>query len=176
MGRWIYPSVCFKETVPSDSVENETRIFNDCLAQHPAWDLYRFYIATNASGMHFHRKAFEELQADIEAGLINCVIVKDLSRLGRNVIETGKCIKEYFPQHEVRFISVNDEVDTLDGIFNLSDERPTGAPFKNVMNEAIVRDIQKKTQRTLDAFAEYGKYIAPRAPYGYLKSPDDKYK
>lgn len=175
VGGYIRLSV-LKETVPLDSVENQIRIINDCLAQHPTWELYRFYIDTNASGMHFHRKAFEELQEDIEAGLVNCVIVKDLSRLGRNVIETGKCMEEYFPQHEVRFISVNDEIDTLDGIFNLSDERPTGAPFKNVMNEAIVRDIQKKTRFTLDAFAKEGKYIAPRAPYGYLKSPDDKHQ
>lgn len=175
VGGYIRLSV-LKETVPSDSVENQMRIINDCLAQHPTWELYRFYVDINASGMHFHRKAFEELQEDIEDGLVNCVIVKDLSRLGRNVIETGKCMEEYFPQHEVRFISVNDEIDTLDGIFNLSDERPTGAPFKNVMNEAIVRDIQKKTQFILDSFAKEGKYIAPRAPYGYLKSPDDKHK
>ena len=108
--------------------------------------------------------------SDIEAGLINCVIVKDLSRLGRNVIDTGYYIERYFPMQKVRFIAVNDRYDSSspdnahDGII---------IPLRNMINEAYAMDIARKIKAQQRQAMKDGKYVGGRTPYGYLKAPDD---
>lgn len=100
----------------------------------------------------------------------------DLSRLGRNLIETGYYIEKYFPLHKIRLISVTDQIETVDGISNLDKQNPVNIPLLNLCNEAVSNEISRSTQTALNAFAKDGKYIAPRAPYGYRKSPDDCHK
>ncbi|MEG2234791.1 MAG: recombinase family protein, partial [Oscillospiraceae bacterium] len=115
---------------------------------------------------------------DIESGKINCVIVKDLSRLGREFVETGYYIEMYFPRHQVRFISINNRFDTLNGMSNITFGKlqQYQVPLANLMNEAFVADIRQKTQGSLDTCEQGGGYVAPRAPYGYRKNPDDCHK
>ena len=102
-----------------------------------------------------------------------CVIVKDLSRFGRNHIETGYYIEKYFSRRGIRFISVNDHAETIDGITNLNPYGPKNIPLINLMNEAASNELSKSKQSILNGYASDGKYIAPRAPYGYRKDPDD---
>ena len=108
---------------------------------------------------------------DILTGKINCVIVKDLSRLGRDYISTGYYIESLFPTHGVRFVSVNDQFDTVDGIIN--QERPYSSrirvPIINAFNEQVSIEIKKKVEATLDMKAQHGTFAGPRAPFGYQK-------
>ena len=101
--------------------------------------------------------------ADIEAYKVNCVIVKDLSRFGRNHIEAGYYIEKYFSQRGVRIISVNDRAETNDGITNLNPYGPKNIPLINLMNETVSNELSKSKQCVLNTYASEGKYIAPRA-------------
>ena len=96
------------------SVENQKLVLNDFLSDKPDFVVYDTYIDNGATGTNFHRPGFQQMLSDIEAGHINCVIVKDLSRLGRNSIDTGYYIEQYFHAHNVRFIAVTDQFDTAD--------------------------------------------------------------
>lgn len=116
--------------------------------------------------------AFQKMIEDILAGKVNCVIVKDLSRLGRDYITTGYYIEVIFPANGVRFVSVNDQFDTIDGITN--QEHPYSSrirvPIINAFNEQTSIEIKKKVEATLDMKAQQGTFIGPRAPFGYQKS------
>ena len=99
--------------------------------------------------------------ADIESGKINCVITKDLSRLGRNYLETGVFIEVYFPEHNVRYIAINDVVDTS------RQESADFTPFRNIINELYAKDTSKKVRSAKRARVLDGMYVATSAPYGY---------
>ncbi len=165
-----------KDDLPPESIENQLKIVQEFLKYQPDISLTATYSDINASGRNFQRKGFQKMLTAIEAGKIDCVIVKDLSRLGRNVIETGYYIEMYFPLHHVRLISVTDHVDTVDGVKNLNKGNSNSIPLINLLNETVSNEISRNTQTVLDAYAAEGKYIAPRAPYGYRKSLDDCHK
>ena len=110
---------------------------------------------------------------DIKDNKINCVIVKDLSRLGRNYIEVGKYIDEIFPSYNIRFIAINDNVDTYKDPKSASS---VIVPFKNLMNDEYARDISQKVRSVLDNKKTNGQFIGSTAPYGYLRDPNNKYK
>ncbi len=155
------------------SVENQKLVLNDFLADKPDFVVYDTYIATGATGTNFHRPGFQQMLSDIEAGHIDCVIVKDLFRLGRNSIDTGYYIEQYFHTHNVRFIAVTDQFDTADpgslhsGIM---------LPLKNMINEAYALDIGRKIKAQARQAMKDGDYIGARAPYGYRKDPDNCHK
>jgi len=133
----------------------------------------RYYVDDGFSGKRSERPAFQEMIRDILAGKINCIIVNDLSRLGRDYITTGYYIIEVlFPANGVRFVSVNDQFDTIDGITN--QEHPYSSrirvPITNAFNEQVSIEIKKKVEATLDMKAQNGTFIGPRAPFGYQKS------
>jgi DNA invertase Pin-like site-specific DNA recombinase len=115
---------------------------------------------------------------DIETGRIECIVVKDLSRIGRDFLSTSYYIEEYFPSKKVRFVSVNDHFETIDGINNLEQETSSRVriPITNAFNEQVSLDIQKKMRSALDIKAKRGMFIGPRAPFGYRKSADDHFK
>ena len=143
---------------PYDSTATQTAIIENHVAQSDGeMQLHKIYVDEKASGTTFERKAFQEMLSDIEKGLINCVIVKDLSRLGRNFLESGFYIEQYFPCRGVRFVAIADEFDTINGI---------RIPMTNLFNEEYVEDISRKTQATIDHLIHHGKSVAPRAPYG----------
>lgn len=123
------------------SVENQKLVLNDFLSDKPDFVVYDTYIDNGATGTNFHRPGFQQMLSDIEAGHINCVIVKDLSRLGRNSIDTGYYIEQYFHAHNVRFIAVTDQFDTADS-GNL--HGGIMLPLKNMINEAYALDIGRK--------------------------------
>ncbi len=161
----------------SCSVENQKLIIEQWAMQHELF-ISHFYIDANYSGSNFERPAFQQMLADIGVGQINCIVVKDLSRIGREFLSTSYYIEEYFPSKKVRFVSVNDHFDTIDGING--QEQETGSririPITNAFNEQISLDIRKKTQSALDMKATRGMFIGPRAPFGYRKSDNDHFK
>ena len=155
------------------SVENQKLVLNDFLADKPDFVVYDTYIDNGATGTNFHRPGFQQMLSDIEAGHIDCVIVKDLSRLGRNSIDTGYYIEQYFHTHNVRFIAVTDQFDTADpgslhsGIM---------LPLKNMINEAYALDIGRKIKAQARQAMKDGDYIGARAPYSYRQDPDNCHK
>ncbi len=129
----------------------------------------RYYIDDGYSGSNFDRPGFMELKKDIESQLVSIVITKDLSRLGRDYLTTGYYIEHYFPVNNVRYIAVNDQVDT-------EKEDNDFAPFRNIMNEWYARDISKKIRSAYKTKALNGEFTGPYPSYGYNKDPKDKHK
>ncbi len=129
---------------------------------------YKFYVDDGYSGTNFNRPSFQQMIADIEAGHVDCVITKDLSRFGRNYLESGAYIEVFFPNHHVRYIAVNDGVDSANsGEMDIT-------PFKNILNEFYSRDISKKVKTGRYIRACQGKFMGAYAPFGYKKDPADK--
>jgi len=154
----------------SISIETQQLIISQFLERNPEIRVYHTYIDNGATGTNFHRPGFQQMLSDIEAGSVNCVIVKDLSRLGRNTIDTGYYIETYFPQRNVRFISVNENYDTAN-----PDDAAFGIliPLRNMINEAYALDIGRKIKASQRQMMKDGKYIGGRSPYGYLKADND---
>lgn len=161
-----------KENYLGDSVQNQANIIKEYIDSHDNMKLFKIYIDENVSGNNFDRNGFNEMLKDIEALKINCVIVKDLSRFGRDLISVGYYVQRVFPSKKIRFISIDDNFDTLDGITNIDDPtRPvTKIPITALVDEYYTKDISQKVQSTIDHNIKSGKFIAPRAPFGYMKS------
>lgn len=128
----------------------------------------QIYIDDGWSGTNTNRPSFQRMLSDIEDGKINCVITKDLSRLGRNYLETGSFTEIYFPEHNVRYIAVTDGVDTAKG------STMDITPFKNLLNDMYAQDISKKIKSSVLTRQKQGKFTGGKAPYGYAKDPNDK--
>jgi DNA invertase Pin-like site-specific DNA recombinase len=130
---------------------------------------FEYYIDDGFTGTNFNRPDFQRMLADIEDSKIDTVIVKDLSRLGREYLQTGYYTEVYFPENDVRFIAINDNVDTENGENEF-------APFKNIINEWYAKDCSRKVRSALKTKARNGEYTGSRPAYGYKKSPDDIHK
>jgi len=128
----------------------------------------KYYVDDGYTGTNFNRPSFQELLDDIDMGYISVVMVKDLSRLGRDYVTVGHYTDNYFPEHNVRFIAVNDMVDSDEGENEI-------APFKNVMNEMYARDISRKVRSAHRIRGNMGEPLS-QPPYGYMKSPENKKK
>ena len=124
-----------------NSIENQQLILNDFVCDKPEFNVCGTYIDNGLTGTNFNRPNFQRMLSDIKSGKVSCVIVKDLSRLGRNAIDTGYYIEQYFVQHKIRFIAVNDSYDTAD---ENSARSGIILPLKNMVNEAYALDIGKK--------------------------------
>lgn len=152
-----------------DSLETQKSILESYVSLSSDLRLHDYYIDNGTTGTNFHRPAFQKMLEDAENGVINCIIVKDLSRFGRNAIDTGYYIEKYLPSIKVRFISVNDNFDTDhvnpgDGIM---------LPLKNMINEAYSLDIGRKIKAQQRQSMKDGQFVGARPPYGYLKSTDN---
>jgi len=147
----------------SNSISNQKAILQK-YADDNGFGNTRFFIDDGYSGFSFDRPSFEEMMVEAENGNIAVIITKDLSRLGRNQLHTGLYIEEIFPSYDVRYIAVNDDVDTL---YEASNEL---MPFKNLFNEWHVRDCSRKVRVVVNAKAQRGVMVGTRAPYGYRKS------
>ena len=152
----------------SDSVGNQRRLLQQFLEGREDLCLYDFYIDDGFSGTSFQRTAFLRMLGDIEAGVVDCVAVKDLSRFGRDYIETGRYLERYFPELGVRFLSLSDGIDSLKQPYDML------LPIKNIFNEQYARDISGKIHATLSAKQKAGAFIGAFSCYGYRKSPLDK--
>lgn len=157
----------------SDSIKNQRELINDFIKDHPKLKLIREYPDDGYSGTNFDRPGFQRLLSDAKNKKIDCIIVKDLSRLGRNYIETGKYLEKIFPSLGIRVIAINDNYDSFD---KSSDENQFIVPFKNLINDAYCRDISMKIRSHFDIKRKSGQFIGNFATYGYIKDPDDKNK
>ena len=151
----------------SDSIVNQQRVIEDFCARRPEFRISGVYPDDGATGTNFDRGQFRRMIADIEAGEINCVIVKDLSRFGRDYIDMGFYLERYFPDRGVRFIAINDGVDSADGPYDLL------LPLKNVFNAQYAKDISEKVRSAFRAKQKRGEFCGAFACYGYLKDPEN---
>ena len=156
-----------------DSLETQRQIMEAYIALCPDIEIAGGYTDNGTTGRTFERPAFQQMLSDVEAGKINCIVVKDLSRLGRNTIDTGFYIEKYFPLHGVRFISVNDQFDSEDSENNGSH---LIVPLKNMINEAYAADISRKVRSQQRQAMQEGRFVGARPPYGYIKDPQDCHK
>ena len=157
----------------SDSIGNQRDLIKDFLKSMPDICLCSERVDDGYSGVDFLRPGFQAMIEDIRAGKINCVIVKDFSRFGRNYIEVGKYLENIFPFLGVRFISVNDHYDSAK---KNADSDYLIVPFKNLINDAYSRDISVKIRSQLAIKRKKGDFIGNFVVYGYLKNPDNKNK
>ena len=154
----------------SQSITNQTSLLKEFAEKH-SLSVYDTYVDDGFSGTSFDRPDFNRMIQDIEDGKVNMVITKDLSRLGRDYIMTGYYMEYYFPEHQVRYISLLDGVDT--GVVSLNNEI---TPFRAVMNDMYAKDISKKIKSVKRSKQQQGLYVGSRPPYGYKFHPDSKNK
>ena len=155
----------------SDSIRNQRSLLQDFVSKHSELSLIEEYVDDGYSGANFERPAFQRMMEDVRNHKINCIIVKDLSRLGRNYIETGRYLEKIFPVLGVRFIAVNDHYDSAD---TKNDADQIIVPFKNLINDAYCRDISMKIRSQLEIKRKKGEFTGSYASYGYAKDPVDK--
>ena len=128
--------------------------------------IYDVYVDDGYSGLNFNRPGFQRMIQDIQSGKINLVITKDLSRLGRNYIETGYYTEHYFKDVGVRYIAINDGIDTINDNNDI-------APFKNILNDMYSKDLSRKVKATKKSRNQRGLYTATQVLYGYKKDPEN---
>lgn len=156
-----------------DSLETQRQIMEAYIALCPDIEIVGVYTDNGITGQHFERKEFQRMLADAEAGKIDCIVVKDLSRLGRNAIDSGYYIEKYFPLHHIRFIAVNDQYDSEDAE---NSGNHIIVPLKNIINEAYAADISRKVRSQAHQAMQDGEFIGARPPFGYKKDPDNCHK
>lgn len=154
----------------SMSIGNQKAMLTDYVRRQ-GWEIGGVYIDDGFSGTNFERPDFKRMIDDIEHGKLNMVVVKDLSRLGRNYIMCGQFTEIYFPEKGVRFIAVNDNVDTINNMGSMDI-----TPFKHILNDMYAKDISTKIKSSLHMKAMRGEYLGALDPYGYIRDPKDKHK
>lgn len=157
----------------ADTIEAQKELVWDYIAAQPDMELFELYCDNGRTGTNFERPAFERLMEDVRSGKVDCIVVKDLSRFGRNYKETGNYLERIFPFLDVRFVAVNDHFDTLTA------ERSQDGyiiPLKNIMNDFYSRDISKKIIPALATKQQKGEFIGSWAPYGYRKCAADHHR
>lgn len=153
-----------------DSIDSQIALLEQYVAERPYLALADRFIDNGYTGTVFDRPEWDRLMEAVKKGLINCIVVKDLSRLGRNYIEAGQLLEKVFPYLGVRFISINDSYDSA----ALSSTDELSASLKNIVNDYYAKDISRKACSALKAKRQRGDYIGSYAPYGYLKDPENK--
>lgn len=171
VGLYVRLSVLDSGKKDSDTVQNQENILRSFIANKAEFRLHSVHVDNGETGVHFKRDAFEDLLDDVRIGKINCIIVKDLSRFGRNFIEVGNYLEKVFPCLGVRFIAINDRYDSADA----STASTLSMHLKNLVNTVYATDISAKICPVLRGKQERGEFIGAWAAYGYLKSEDDKH-
>lgn len=154
-------------SLESMSIANQRQMLTDYVKEK-GWTLRECYLDDGWTGTNFQRPDFQRMLRDAEAGKINCIVTKDLSRLGRNYVQAGYYTEEYFVERGIRFIAINDSIDTLQ-------ENNDIAAFHHVLNEFYPKQVSKKVRQVKRAGAQQGKFMNSQVPYGYVKSPTDKH-
>lgn len=150
----------------SESVENQREMLSKFIDMMPGWIAHRFYVDNGYSGATFQRPAFQEMMRDVRGGQVNLVLVKDLSRFGRNYLEAGHYLEEELPALGCRFVALSDGIDTENGENDIM-------PFLNAMNDYYLKNLSDRIRLVLAAKARDGQKIAGTAPYGYWRNPED---
>ena len=150
----------------SMSISNQKLLLKDYAEKNGMFNC-EYYVDDGFTGRNFNRPAFQRMISDIEAGKISCVITKDLSRLGRNYIESGSYMEVFFPKHNVRYIAITDNYDSV------NKQEMDIAPFKNILNDMYSRDISKKVLAGRMTRSRQGKFCGGQPPLGLMRDPDD---
>lgn len=153
----------------ADTIGNQLQLLKDYVSEHSDLAVFDIYSDDDISGTDFVRPEFSRMMNDLRDGKIDCIIVKDLSRLGRNYLESGEYIEMVFPFFRCRFISVTDRFDTKYQQADIS------VQLKNMANEMYAKDISRKICSTMRTIQDQGKFAGSRAPYGYRLDPADKH-
>ncbi|MBE5806457.1 MAG: recombinase family protein [Clostridiales bacterium] len=162
-----------KEKNESNSITNQKSLILKFLKQFKDIKVFKIYIDDGYTGTDFNRPGYQEMMRDIEDGKVNAVIVKDLSRLGRDYIGVGEFIEKIIPQYNLRFISVNDNADSY---LRPNSMRSLEISFKSLMNDNYSKDSSNKMRSSLKASKEEGNFIGVMAPFGYIKDKEDYHK
>lgn len=149
----------------SNSIVNQKRILKKYALEH-GYTNYEFYIDDGYSGTNFNRPDFQRMIADIEAGKVKRVIIKDMSRFGRNYLQVGMYTEMMFPDKDIHFIAINDCVDSMNGLDDFT-------PFRNIINEWYAKDTSKKVRAVKRSKGLAGERTNPHTPYGYMKNPEN---
>ena len=154
-----------------NSIGNQKKIALDYLKDKDDIAVTEYYVDNGYTGMNFSRPDFQRMMNDLRSGKINCVIVKDISRLGRHFVMTSEYVEKIFPMMGVRLICINDDYDSFD---ENCDSASLLLPFKMVMNDSYVKDISKKIRSSISAKMDSGEYLpsASSIPYGYIRNPE----
>lgn len=154
-----------------NSIGNQKKIALDYLKDKEDIAVTEYYVDNGYTGMNFNRPDFQRMMNDLRSGKINCVIVKDISRLGRHFVMTSEFVEKIFPMMGVRLICINDDYDSFD---EKCDSATLLLPFKMVMNDSYVKDISKKIRSSITAKMNSGEYLpsASSVPYGYIRNPE----
>lgn len=155
----------------SNSISNQKELIQQFLISHPEITVHAIREDDGYTGTNFSRPGFQLVLQDIKEKKINCIIVKDLSRIGRNYLQVGEYVQEIFPEKRIRFISVNDGYDSINSAAMDDD---IIIPFKNLLNDAYSRDISVKIRSNLEAKRKKGEFTGAFVPFGYKKSSKDK--
>jgi DNA invertase Pin-like site-specific DNA recombinase len=155
-----------------DSIVNQEELLRNYVKNHAELALKRAFADNGETGMSFDRPAWNDLMRECRQGNINCIVVKDLSRLGRNFIETGDYMERILPTLGVRLIAVNDHYDSL----NISTNERLVSGLKNLINDIYARDISRKVCAVMHAKQKNGEFVGATACYGYLKDRHDNNK
>ena len=156
------------DKLESDSIANQKEFIERYTKNIGNISIVRFYVDDGYTGTNFDRPAFKDMMEDIEKGIIDCVIVKDLSRFGRDYIEVGRYLEREFPKRHIRFIAINDGIDNLNQRYDIS------VPIKNIVNAQYAEDISKKVMASVTLKQKTGQFIGAFASYGYAKDPNNK--
>lgn len=151
----------------SDSIGNQRKLLLKYTANHPELAVYDCYADDGYTGTNFDRPAFQRMIGDIEAGRVNCVLVKDLSRFGRDYIDAGRYLERWLPEHGARFIAVTDHIDSDRSAYDMM------MPLKNLFNAQYAKDISQKVKSAFRAKQQSGEFIGAFASYGYRKDPQN---
>lgn len=149
----------------SDSIGNQRKLLMEYVEDHPELIVYDCYIDDGYTGTNFHRPAFQRMLKDILDGKVTCILVKDLSRFGRDYIDAGRYLERWLPNHGVRFIAVTDHIDSEHGAYDMM------MPLKNLFNAQYAKDISQKVKSSLHTKQQHGEFIGAFASYGYQKDP-----
>lgn len=170
--KYIRTSCAVNEEIYGDSINSQSRIIDGFLLKYSDIEVCSERIDENYTGVNFERPAFKDMIADVLNGKIDCIICKDLTRLGRNFVDVGRFIRDFLLAYNVRFIAINDDVDTLHK--DIRDDLLVS--IKNVFSEYYSCDVSVKTRSSLDIRRRNGDYISALAIYGYQKDSADKHK
>ena len=157
----------------SESIKNQRTLLTEYV-EKLGWEyeLVDIYIDQGYTGTNFNRPDFQRMIRDINLKKVNMVVTKDLSRLGRDYIETGEYIEKWFPENDVRYVSVTDGIDT----FASNNGNNDIAPFKSILNDMYSKDLSKQIRTALHTMQKEGKWVGGKSAIGYMKDPNDKNK
>lgn len=169
----IYARLSIEDNgIQGDSIENQIEMIEKYISGCQDLEVVHTFVDNGETGTNFERPAFSDMMEAVKNGSINCIVVKDLSRFGRNYLETGNYLDKIFPYLGIRFISVNDHFDSLHG--GKSDTLLV--PLKSILHDTYAKDISRKVSSAIDIKKKSGKFMGKIPPYGYVRDEQDRYK